>query len=62
MTSLRNLLRYIWDGLGGQMAEVSVSFKIPAQIAALGFIALLTWIGVSVCGNGELTNGPYTIP
>lgn len=39
MTSLRNLLRHLWDGLAGQMAEfsVTVSGKIPAQITMAGF-------------------------
>ena len=46
MNKLQSFLRYLWGGLGGQMAEFSftVTGKIPAQITMAGFVvaALLT--------------------
>ncbi len=44
------------------MAEVSVSFKIPAQIALLIIVAVLAYFGLSLCEGTEVTSGPYQAP
>lgn len=62
MTSLRNLLRYLWDGLGGQMAEfsITVSGKIPAQITLALILAALTGsiTLATLCGREEVRAPP----
>ncbi len=53
MSRLTSILRYFWSGLNGQMAEVSVSFKVPAQIALVVILAILAGWGLSLCGGEE---------
>ncbi len=53
MSQFQALLQYLWNGLGGQMAEVSVSFKVPAQIALVVIFAALAYFGLSLCGGDE---------
>ena len=72
MSRLASILRYIWDGLGQQTVEVtysiahSLSVKIPSQLIWAGLLVLASvgfaFLGVSVCGNGSVSGGPYQIP
>lgn len=62
LTRLTSILRYLWDGLGGQMTEFSFTFKLPAQIALVLIAAGLAALGLSLCNGGEVVNGPYLVP
>ncbi len=53
MTVIRNLLRYFWEGLGGQTVKAAVSFEVPAQITLVIILAILAGWGLSLCGSEE---------
>ncbi len=62
MSRLASILRYLWDGLGGQMAEFSFTLKLPAQITLVLIAAVLLGIGLSFCNGAEVANGTYQVP